>query len=123
MATTGRDSGDPGPPSPMLTVAAAPPPRGAPPPPLRTGPRRYDLGPSAHTAGSHRRYGPQDLARLVVMRRLTLEGVPPADAARIALAAPPDTPTGGAGAPAAHELPSHTHLAQVRSLHGEPSHV
>src|ERR687886_74818 len=95
MATTGRDSGDPGPPSPMLTVAAAPPPRGAPPPPLRTGPRRYDLGPSAHTAGSHRRYGPQDLARLVVMRRLTLEGVPPAEAARVALAAPRDPPPAG----------------------------
>jgi DNA-binding transcriptional MerR regulator/methanogenic corrinoid protein MtbC1 len=64
---------------------------------LRTWDRRYDLGPSAHTAGSHRRYSPDDLARLVVMRRLTLEGVPPADAARIALAREPDLGSADAG--------------------------
>src|SRR4051812_14735472 len=95
MATTGRDSGDPAAPSPMLTVAAVARRLGVAPSTLRTWDRRYDLGPSAHTAGSHRRYGPQDLARLVVMRRLTLEGVPPAEAARIALA----DPTGAGGAP------------------------
>ena len=83
MATTGRDSGDPAAPSPMLTVAAVARRLGVAPSTLRTWDRRYDLGPSAHTAGSHRRYGPEDLARLVVMRRLTLEGVPPAEAARI----------------------------------------
>jgi hypothetical protein len=88
MATTDRDRGDPVTPSPMLTVAAVARRLGVAPSTLRTWDRRYDLGPSAHTAGSHRRYGPTDLARLVVMRRLTLEGVPPAEAARIALAAP-----------------------------------
>ncbi|MEE6288181.1 MerR family transcriptional regulator [Georgenia sp. MJ173] len=51
---------------------------------LRTWDRRYGLGPSAHQAGSHRRYTPQDVARLQVMRRLTLRGVAPVDAARIA---------------------------------------
>ncbi len=89
MATTDRgDDASPTPP-PMLTVAAVARRLGVAPSTLRTWDRRYDLGPSAHTAGSHRRYGPDDLARLVVMRRLTLEGVPPADAARIALAASP----------------------------------
>jgi DNA-binding transcriptional MerR regulator len=97
MATTGSDSGDPAAPSPMLTVAAVARRLGVAPSTLRTWDRRYDLGPSAHTAGSHRRYGPQDLARLVVMRRLTLEGVPPAEAARIALAAPPHAPAAAAG--------------------------
>ena len=99
MATTGRDSGDPAAPSPMLTVAAVARRLGVAPSTLRTWDRRYDLGPSAHTAGSHRRYGPEDLARLVVMRRLTLEGVPPAEAARIALAAPPDA--SGSASPSA----------------------
>lgn len=51
---------------------------------LRTWDRRYGLGPSAHQAGSHRRYTPDDVARLETMRRLTLRGVAPADAARIA---------------------------------------
>src|SRR3954449_9476144 len=96
MATTGRDGGDPEAPSPMLTVAAVARRLGVAPSTLRTWDRRYDLGPSAHTAGSHRRYGPDDLARLVVMRRLTLEGVPPADAARTGPAPPP-----GPRAPAA----------------------
>src|SRR3954452_16760691 len=89
MATTDRgDDASPTPP-PMLTVAAVARRLGVAPSTLRTCARRYDLGPSAHTAGSHRRYGPDAPARLVVMRRLTLEGVPPADAARIALAASP----------------------------------
>src|SRR4051812_38585543 len=112
MATTGRDSGDPAAPSPMLTVAAVARRLGVAPSTLRTWDRRYDLGPSAHTAGSHRRYGPQDLARLVVMRRLTMEGVPPAEAARIALASPSDAPPSGQLVPP-HELgpPSHPDVA------------
>ncbi len=57
---------------------------------LRTWDRRYGLGPSAHRAGSHRRYSREDLERLVAMRRLTLEGVSPADAARTAAAAADD---------------------------------
>ena len=56
---------------------------------LRTWHQRYGLGPSAHAPGRHRRYTPQDLDRLETMRRLTEAGVPPAEAARRALAAPP----------------------------------
>ncbi len=55
---------------------------------LRSWERRYGLGPSGHTSGGHRRYGPVDLARLGVMHRLVQEGVPPAEAARAAIQAP-----------------------------------
>jgi DNA-binding transcriptional MerR regulator len=99
MATSDRGGNAPSTPPPMLTVAAVARRLGVAPSTLRTWDRRYDLGPSAHTAGSHRRYSPDDLARLVVMRRLTLEGVPPADAARIALAPPPEGPDPGVGRP------------------------
>lgn len=73
------------PPAPTLTVAAVARRLGVAPATLRTWARRYGLGPSAHTAGSHRRYSVADVTRLMVMRRLTLEGVAPAEAARIAV--------------------------------------
>src|SRR5699024_11116649 len=72
---------------------------------LRTWERRYGLGPSARTAGRHRRYDADDVTRLETMRRLTGEGVAPADAARLALGqdvddplAPVQAPDGEAGA-------------------------
>lgn len=49
---------------------------------LRTWHQRYGLGPSRHVPGQHRRYTSEDLARLDVMRRLTANGVAPAEAAR-----------------------------------------
>ena len=73
-----------------LTVAVVARRLGVAPATLRTWARRYDLGPSLHTAGSHRRYTPEDFARLVVMRRLTHEGVAPAEAAQVALSTPAD---------------------------------
>jgi MerR family transcriptional regulator, light-induced transcriptional regulator len=72
--------------APTLTVAAVARRLGVAPATLRTWARRYGLGPSAHTAGAHRRYSAEDLGRLVVMRRLTHEGVSPSEAARMALA-------------------------------------
>lgn len=89
------------PPGPRLTVAAVAHRLGVAPATLRTWARRYGLGPSEHQAGAHRRYTPEDVARLQTMRRLTLEGVPPADAARVALAAPfvPSGPDSGAPLP------------------------
>ena len=70
---------------PALAVAAVAKRLGVAPATLRTWDRRYGLGPSEHTAGSHRRYTADDVARLVIMRRLTLDGVAPVDAARAAL--------------------------------------
>lgn len=75
-------------PAPSLTVAAVARRLGVAPSTLRTWDRRYGLGPSGHSAGSHRRYTPADLGRLELMRQLTLEGVSPADAAKAALAGP-----------------------------------
>ncbi|MCW3839470.1 MerR family transcriptional regulator [Micromonospora yasonensis] len=61
---------------------------------LRTWHQRYGLGPSEHIPGQHRRYTPADLARLEIMRRLTADGVTPAEAARwarhVPAAGPPD---------------------------------
>jgi DNA-binding transcriptional MerR regulator len=59
---------------------------------LRTWHQRYGLGPSQHLPGHHRRYTADDLARLEIMRRLTVEGVAPAEAARWASSAAVDTP-------------------------------
>ncbi|MCK0117910.1 MerR family transcriptional regulator [Isoptericola sp. S6320L] len=85
-----QDSGGSRPSGPGLAVAAVARRLGVAPATLRTWDRRYGLGPSDRTAGSHRRYTPDDVARLLVMRRLTLEGVAPVDAAQAALDADVD---------------------------------
>jgi len=69
---------------PALTVAAVARRLGVAPATLRTWDRRYGLGPSAHAAGSHRRYTAEDVDRLLVMRGLTIDGVAPSEAARLA---------------------------------------
>lgn len=84
-----------------LTVAAVARRLGVAPATLRTWDRRYDLGPSDHAAGSHRRYTPQDVDRLLVMRGLTLDGVAPSDAARVAR----ESAGGPAGAASRHGVP------------------
>lgn len=65
----------------LLTVAAVARRLGVAPATLRTWDRRYGLGPSSHEAGEHRRYCSEDLAKLMMMRRLISAGVTPADAA------------------------------------------
>lgn len=52
---------------------------------LRTWDRRYGLGPAEHATGSHRRYAPQDVARLTLMQRALLSGASSADAAKYAM--------------------------------------
>ena len=69
-----------------LTVAAVARRIGVAPATLRTWARRYGLGPSDHEEGEHRRYCPNDLAKLTMMRRLIVAGVTPADAAEQAKA-------------------------------------
>ena len=66
---------------------------------LRSWERRYGLGPSMHTVGGHRRYGPVDLARLGLMHRLVQEGVPPAEAAAAAIRADIDRAAVDAASP------------------------
>ncbi|MEZ0449413.1 MerR family transcriptional regulator [Cellulomonas sp. ICMP 17802] len=83
---TREDDEPAGPPTPALAVAAVARRLGVAPATLRTWDRRYGLGPSEHSAGAHRRYSAVDVERLLVMRRLTLDGVAPAESARIALA-------------------------------------
>ena len=77
---------------PRLTVAAVARRLGVAPATLRTWDRRYGLGPSDHASGRHRRYGPEDVARLEQMQRALLRGAAPAEAARYALQAAPPAP-------------------------------
>lgn len=69
----------------LLTVAGVARRLGIAPATLRTWDRRYGLGPTDHEEGNHRKYGPQDVARLMVMRRLIASGVSASDAAETAL--------------------------------------
>ncbi|MFV2116113.1 MerR family transcriptional regulator [Micromonospora sp. LOL_025] len=71
---------------------------------LRTWHQRYGLGPSEHVPGHHRRYTPADLARLEIMRRLTAQGVTPAEAARWARRAPDAVPADAAVRPRARAV-------------------
>ncbi|GLZ30445.1 MerR family transcriptional regulator [Lentzea sp. NBRC 105346] len=91
--STGSHSNEP-----MLSVAAVARRLGIAPATLRTWDRRYGLGPSDHTTGRHRKYGPRDVARLELMQRALLRGASSAEAARFALSSKASL-TGG-------ELPS-----------------
>ena len=75
-----------------LTVAAVARRIGVAPATLRTWDRRYGLGPSEHQEGEHRRYCPNDLAKLTMMRRLIVAGVTPAEAAVQAKACKAEVP-------------------------------
>lgn len=56
---------------------------------LRTWERRYELGPSARSAGGHRRYDAVDIERLQRMNLLLGSGLSPAAAARAAISGAP----------------------------------
>jgi DNA-binding transcriptional MerR regulator len=70
---------------PALPVAAVARRLGVAPATLRTWDRRYGIGPRGHTTGRHRRYGPEDVARLELMQQALLRGAAPAEAASYAL--------------------------------------
>ncbi|MFE0582795.1 MULTISPECIES: MerR family transcriptional regulator [unclassified Streptomyces] len=76
---------------------------------LRTWDRRYGIGPAAREDGRHRRWTPEDVAVLHEMCRLTSSGIPPAEAARAALAGPArtaaDLPAATAPPPGPEHLP------------------
>ena len=65
---------------------------------LRTWERRYELGPSARSAGGHRRYDAADVERLQRMHLLVESGLGPAAAARAAISGDPMERTEGADA-------------------------
>ncbi|WP_019852906.1 MerR family transcriptional regulator [Actinopolyspora mortivallis] len=73
--------------APKLSVAAVARRLGVAPATLRTWDRRYGLGPTEHSSGRHRKYGPDDIARLELMQHALLRGASPAEAARYAHAA------------------------------------
>ena len=68
-----------------LTVAVVARRVGVAPATLRTWERRYGLCPSDRSTGGHRRYCITDVARLELMRRLVLAGMPAGQAAREAM--------------------------------------
>lgn len=103
--------------SPRLTVAALARRLGVAPATLRTWDRRYGLGPSDHTSGRHRRYGPTDVARLERMQEALLRGASPSEAARYAHATPVDETASGSastGARGGASEPASTHSAPGR---------
>lgn len=75
---------------------------------LRTWDRRYGLGPSDHQTGARRRYTALDVARLDLMRRLMLEGVTPAESARVARTAQAVTGRASAGGSPVRPAPAPT---------------
>ena len=120
-------------PTPALAVAAVARRLGVAPATLRTWDRRYGLGPSEHSAGAHRRYSATDVERLLIMRRLTLDGVAPSESARIALAtdvvaepgtsshdAAPTTPTAVVDAALAGDV---ARCSRLLTLDGHPDVV
>jgi MerR family transcriptional regulator, light-induced transcriptional regulator len=52
---------------------------------LRVWQRRYGLSASRSSPGGHRRYSPQDVARLRAVQQLVAQGLPTAEAARVVL--------------------------------------
>jgi hypothetical protein len=87
---------------------------------LRTWHRRYGLGPSVHEPGQHRRYTPEDVARLDLMLRLVNGGVPPGEAARWAMGGHGNATRAGAGQAATAE-PAAEQVGPTAGTAAEPT--
>ncbi|MEO5875801.1 MAG: MerR family transcriptional regulator [Streptosporangiaceae bacterium] len=83
---------------------------------LRSWDRRYGLGPSERSDGGHRRYTPQDLARLRTARRMIFDGVPAAEAARAVLLDREPDPAAGAAPSGGRTIPVGKAGAAARGL-------
>ncbi|MFE4258434.1 MerR family transcriptional regulator [Streptomyces sp. NPDC056883] len=81
---------------------------------LRSWERRYAIGPDRREAGRHRRWTPEDIARLELMCRLTAQGAPPSEAARVARGVTPEDPPAADPAAPAPGGPRALRLGDVR---------
>ncbi|MEU6084659.1 MerR family transcriptional regulator [Streptomyces sp. NPDC047108] len=99
----GPASGDP---AAALSTGAVARRLGVAPTTLRSWERRYAIGPATREEGRHRRWTPQDIARLEEMCRLTAQGVPPAEAAGTALRTHPARGGGGGRSAVSREEPA-----------------
>ena len=99
---------------PHLSVAAVARKLGIAPSTLRTWNRRYGIGPVDHAPGTHRRYSPNDVARLELMRNALLHGATPAAAATYALITPLPDPDVTPPTPIADTTPAATTLQADR---------
>ena len=84
--------------APLLRIGELSRRTGVPPDTLRAWERRYGLLEPTRTEGGFRLYGRADEARVRVMQSLLASGISASEAARTALAAPPDVPPSEAGA-------------------------
>ncbi len=87
---------------------------------LRTWDRRYGLGPSERTSGGHRRYSERDVATVARMNQFIAEGVPSAQAARVAragqVAPEPDRPAPAEAAGRAVQLTVNAMMRATQDL-------
>ncbi|MFE1316269.1 MerR family transcriptional regulator [Kitasatospora phosalacinea] len=91
MRTTGTDPG--------LPTGAVARLLGVSPTTVRSWERRYGIGPAHQEPGRHRRWHAEDVAALETMCRLTSRGLPPGEAARLALADRGRPPAAARGVP------------------------
>ncbi|MFG2331764.1 MerR family transcriptional regulator [Streptomyces sp. NPDC048604] len=98
--------------SPRVTTGAVARRLGVSPTTLRSWDRRYGMGPAARDAGRHRRWTAADIAMLEDMCRLTTSGVPPSEAASVALSRAGRSSAAGAEGPSS---------VGSRSVHGPGS--
>ncbi|MFF0740336.1 MerR family transcriptional regulator [Streptomyces sp. NPDC004111] len=85
---------------------------------VRSWDRRYGIGTGVRTQGNHRRWSADDMACLERMCALTATGVPPAEAARLASAAPAPADTREPAPDARPPLPQDTRTSAGGSRAG-----